>query len=395
LKPAASISIESSGGWFHRYPARFHPDVVEEMLHEVFNALGNLPANLLDPFAGSGTALSCAAENGIRAFGCEINPLALLICAVRFNPPTNSVATSELLEDLLEVRLPGRPSRHPNAEELEAWLGEENLYALTSLLKKVEKVSDVRTRNWFKLAVSSSLRSSSCWLSGSIKPQVDPSRLPTSLQASVRRAARSLVKDCEAETKATKVVVVTEADACRLPFRDNSFDSVLTSPPYLTMYDYFDVHRLTFLAFDWELNSETQIGKQSGIERDGIGFIPPRALSKWYRREFKSEETSDGRALRLYVQRMRTALEEQYRVVRPGGVVCYAVANSIRRSGEMRLTNAIIELMRRAGFTIIETKPRVTTNRRILPANRDTFSGRFTASARGRSVPETIIVARK
>src|SRR5437763_7162952 len=100
-----------------------------------------------------------------------------------------------------------------------------------------------------------------------------------------------------------------------MPLADQAVDAIITRPPYWKMYDYFDVHRLTYLAFHWPYHSPFQIGRFNGIERDGAGFIPPRFMKDWYTHQFRKENTGDGRSLRAYWCSMRLHVAEAKRVL--------------------------------------------------------------------------------
>jgi len=185
-----------------------------------------------------------------------------------------------------------------------------------------------------------------------------------------------------------------QGDARSLPFADQTIDAVVTSPPYWTMYDYCDVHRLSYLAFDWPRQSDQLIGRKYGIERDGIGFTPPRYMSRWYYDEFHGENTTNGRALREYFVRMRKHLEEIRRVIRPRGAIAYAVANSFRSGARFRLATALAQLIREVGFDEIAIASRMGSHRRILPAGRDWQTGRFSGRDSTGKITEVIIFAR-
>ncbi|WKZ79637.1 MAG: hypothetical protein QY327_09840 [Fimbriimonadaceae bacterium] len=366
-----------------------------EMLTHIKRELSSPPELVLDPFVGTGTSLSCLAHHGISSIGIEINPLALLICNVRFAPPSNVERTAEALLQLAEDCKKAEPSWADSDIELSRWMGAENVNHLRAVLNRIELEAHARQRNWMRLAVSNSLRSASVWLSGSIKPQRDPNRTPAPFSDSLRRSVYALKRDTLLEAKPQAPIAVLAADACAVPIVDNSVDAILTSPPYLTMYDYFDVQRLSFLAFGWNRSSELQIGRQSQISPDGFAFVPPSALKKWYRDVYKGEQSVEGRSIRLYSQRLEAAVSEQVRVLKLGGVACYAIADSIRRDGVLELTKAVSELFERNGLKIVKVLPRATSHRRILPAGRDPLTGRFSSNLGMAGVAEQIIVAKK
>ena len=69
---------------FHTYPAMMIPQVARRLIR----TYGKNAKVLLDPFVGSGTALLEATlhNNFEKAYGIDINPLALLISKVKTTP---------------------------------------------------------------------------------------------------------------------------------------------------------------------------------------------------------------------------------------------------------------------------------------------------------------------
>lgn len=164
-------------GWFHRYPARFSRDVVAQMLEGVNDRLGATPSLLLDPFAGTGTTIALARQQGVASLGIELSHLGVLVGSLRLDPPQDvdrAVAQAGLWADEAIQRDPaGLP------EELIFWLGRENTRVLAGFLSRLARVRDRRRARFLKVAISSALRPASRWLPGSIKPQIDPERAPS------------------------------------------------------------------------------------------------------------------------------------------------------------------------------------------------------------------------
>jgi len=276
-------------------------------------------------------------------------------------------------------------------------MGEANCRSLVSYFAAIGKIDDPKLRRWLKLALSSALRPASRWLSGSIKAQIDPDRLPTPIGPHFLRSARALKRDCSAENSSLATntpVFVYRADATMLPLRDQSIDAIITSPPYWKMYDYFDVHRLTYLAFVWCYQAPRQIGRFYGIGRDGAEFIAPRYMKSWYMRHFRQEETCNGRSLRAYWSSMRQHITEAKRVLRDGVVVAYAIANPVRNGRRFALAQALAGVLEEVGFQDVELRRREQSHRRILPSGRDTRTGRFSSNASSASVEEYVVYAR-
>src|SRR5213594_3731850 len=61
----------------HPFPARMAPGIALEALGE-----SDAPLRVLDPMVGSGTVLAVARAKGHRAFGVDLDPLAVLLAGV-------------------------------------------------------------------------------------------------------------------------------------------------------------------------------------------------------------------------------------------------------------------------------------------------------------------------
>ena len=75
-------SVRSTEQWthgYHRYPAKFLPDVVRKIIED-YAQDSTLIADL---FAGCGTTLVEAKVHGISSVGTDINPVAQLITKVK------------------------------------------------------------------------------------------------------------------------------------------------------------------------------------------------------------------------------------------------------------------------------------------------------------------------
>ncbi|GAA1005880.1 hypothetical protein Aple_040280 [Acrocarpospora pleiomorpha] len=95
--------------------------------------------------------------------------------------------------------------------------------------------------------------------------------------------------------------------------------------------------------------------------------------------------------LRAYVQNLRTHLAEVSRVVAPGGLVVYSVANSVRAGRIFDLAAGLAQLLDEVGFSDVHAVPRVQAGRRILPPGRDARSGRFSSDPRKAGVREYVV----
>jgi hypothetical protein len=377
-------------GWFHRYPGRFAPDVITKLFAGVSKRLDRPPHLVVDPFAGTGSTMVVARQLGVPSVGIELSHLGTLVAQVRLDPPEHPQQAVVLAEAW------ARESAGDGSildEELRSWLGESNTTAVGGYLGRIKEVSDPRLARLMTLAVSAALRPSSRWLPGSIKPQIAKDRTCPPIGPNLVRAARWLSRDCALEKPEQDVsALVVCGDARRLPVSCKA-DALITSPPYFVSYDYFDVQRLSYLAFGWPRWKDLQVGRRYGIPADGDGFAPPRAMRRWYEDDYRSEHTVLGRALRAYLNDIAEHVRAAIRVLSPGAVVAYAIASSTRMGRPFNLAAALKSILEEAGFDAVETEGRTQSGRRILPAARDVATGRFTSGS-APPIAERIVYAR-
>lgn len=363
------------------------------MISSVQQRLGEAPRLLLDPFAGTGSTLAAARQLALPSIGIELTYLGVLIAQVRLEPPDDLEKALATAEEM--ALLPPVGDEPAISNDLISWIGQDNASVLTQWLSHVDAEQDVKLKRWLQLAISSTLRPSSRWLPGSIKPQTDPNRVPPPIGDNLKRAARALARDCLTESRDAAVTASIElGDARTLLLEPGSVCAVVTSPPYATMYDYYDVQRLSYLAFGWPRELQLQIGRSRGISKDGVGFIPPPSMRDWYSGVYRGETTAEGRALRAYLQAMKQHFYEVERVLRSGGVIAYGVANSFKQSRTFSLVESIAELIDQFNFKGITVEPRRNSSKRILPAGRDQRTGRFSSSPQP-AIDEQVIYAVK
>lgn len=245
---------------YHRYPAKFIPQLAARIIKENSQA-GDL---VCDPFMGSGTTILEAIVNGRRAYGTDINPVAVLISKAKttpIKPATLKHGASSLLSSL--QRLMQREKGQellihevldfpiPDLKRIDYWFPKKQKHDLALLLFKIRQIEDQQVQNFFLCSFSNILKGCSIWMMKSVKPTRDwYKNVAPAYQSFVLQTKRMIKKNEElwhvlGEGKVH--CTVDNKDARNLSVKANSATLIVTSPPYVTSYEYADLHQLTAL----------------------------------------------------------------------------------------------------------------------------------------------------
>ena len=182
---------------------------------------------ILDPFVGSGTVLLEAGRLGLKAFGSDINPAAVAMSKVyQFINLLLSerqlclARTNDALEKRLQVISP--PLGTP----------EELKYKLVDLASCGENYSNVLAELLVVVA-------------DFYKPGLSINRI-----FEVWRKIASLIIGLP---HSNRPIRACNADVRNLPLDNSSIDLVLTSPPYINVFNYHQRFRASMEALRWDL----------------------------------------------------------------------------------------------------------------------------------------------
>ena len=184
-------SVRSTEQWthgYHRYPAKFLPDVVRKIIEDYAQG-SNMIADL---FAGCGTTLVEAKIHGITSVGTDINPVAQLITKVKTTPlpPDNLQQAYYALERLFDEYNEANHIEIKKHERIDYWFTPTQKAKIAFLYEKVFHLNiDDDIRNFFYVCISHILKNCSWWLQSGTKPQRDMEKVPEGFQLVAHSAA--------------------------------------------------------------------------------------------------------------------------------------------------------------------------------------------------------------
>ena len=251
---------------YYTYPAKFIPQLAARLIKENTNE-GDI---VIDPFMGSGTTVVEAIVNNRIGIGTDINDIAYLIAKVKTTP----IKTSELLREFgkiefdLQNRLNGQYdfflkksfNSIPQNERIDYWFLPLQKEKLSIIFSRILEIENSDTRNFFFVAFAQILKSCSIWLQKSVKPTRDQSKkIYEPLTLFLNQSKKMIKKHFEFDKilnpkikqDIDKYRVLQCGDSRNLPCEKNKATLIVTSPPYVTSYEYADLHQLPSLWFGY------------------------------------------------------------------------------------------------------------------------------------------------
>lgn len=380
---------------YHRYPAKFIPQIVSRLILE-FTSKGEL---ILDPFGGCGTTLVEAKTLGRKSIGFDVNPVAKLITETKITPLTQTSLETHLNTFVIELdRLRDKNVDTTHSERTNYWFEPSVQIELNRLYAAINEISNHRVRRFYLCAFSHILKNCSRWLMKSIKPQIDPNKVPPDVTATFLSHIRHMMsknKDFFELLKASDNLNVSTKmrlrdSTKRFPLEDNSVDLIVTSPPYVTSYEYADLHQLILLwlgddpirysnwhkyARQYQSFREKFVGTKLGehTSKQFLGFFAHHIINQL------PNNRKYAKSVAKYFSDMQKAIIEMHRVLKPGKRVCIIIGNTTLAGIEVKNAEVAAEQMREAGFIIKDVVKRELSNKMITPW-RDSVNGRFTST---------------
>lgn len=388
---------------YHRYPAKFIPQIVQRLL-ERYSTPGN---TILDPFGGCGTTLVEAKINGHRGISIDINRVAVLITKAKMN--SISINLLKRRTEVLYGRIDNNKDKtnyyreaHPR---LKYWFKWYQYNGLQRIYNCILQERNSKVRNFYLCCFSNILKNCSIWYSKSIKPMRDPNKKLVKPLAAFKKHLKymtvmneefiNILEEKETIQNPCKVI---KGDARNLSLEDCTIDMIITSPPYVTSYEYADLHQLSILWFEYTEDlkkiKKSFVGTSSRMRaRKNISSeVAKDTISK-----LLSKRKRLAKCISNYYVDLEKCLNEMHRVLRPKKNLCLILGDTEYLGIKIPNTEVSIELLESAGFKIQDVIKRRLSSKSFTPF-RDSI-GRFTdaqhCNKRNIYQYEYIIVAKK
>jgi len=388
-----------TGKWthgYHRYPAKFIPQLVEKLIDEY---ISHKNAHINDPFMGCGTTIVTAISRGFKASGTDINRMAYLITRVKSTPIEPSYLDQKIKQFLSKIKCledsqktlfhtgdiePLIPEKH--IERIDYWFTEENKIILGKILRMIYEEEDKRIRDFLLVAFSHILKNCSIWLQGSTKPTRDFKKKPAKPYDALRKHLKKMQKGNDDFYKVVPQKVreninnylnVKIDDARHQPVPDDSVDLIVSSSPYVTSYEYADLHQLSTIWLDLA-NDLTEYKKEfigtSYKKYEDKELKSMIAKNIVFKMSLKNKKMAKG--IKAFFIDMQEVFDESFRVLKHGSRCCYVIGNTKLKDVPILNAEVFAESLQHSGFKIDRIIKREIPLK-ILPQKRDEKTGRF------------------
>ena len=379
---------------YYTYPAKFIPQLVSRLI----NTYTKEKEIVVDPFMGSGTTIVESMVNKRYACGVDINEIAYLISKVKTTPLDIELLKKEYLK--LEEKLTNYSifaekdilikSKNivPDNDRIDYWFKPKQKEELSLIFYSIFEIENIDIRDFYLVAFGQILKTASIWLQKSIKPTRDMNKKEHDSYNLFLAQAKRMIKrheiynsmlDKDFFDNIDKYRKIKCGDSRYIPLEDGEANFIVTSPPYVTSYEYADLHQLPSLWFGY-LNTlpefrEKFIGS-SYKNRDDIDKIDLKSniVIETIQRFEKNKKKI--REIKNYYADMLESFIEMKRVLKDKGKAAIVIGNTQFKNVDILNAEIFCEQMINIGFKVFDIIHREIPSK-MLPSTRDSVTGRF------------------
>ena len=392
----------------HAYPAKF-PAFITTRALQYAERRGVKVDVVADVFCGCGTTAVEAKRSGKNFWGCDINPVATLIAQVKTHHYRDEALARRFADIRNEFRCAAagpieRERINDRIDRIRYWFDERNIDELLRLDHAIRRATPAGGpyRKFFLCAFSNILKATSRWLTKSIKAQLDPAKRPRRVMDAFEDQVALMRKaNCENRfpTPGPSVRIRTrDFLAPRGP--DTRADLIVTSPPYVTSYNYADIHQLSTLwlgyASDYRALRRKMVGNQVGARSPAPADLKTlSATGRATYRDLLDADAYKARSVARYFVDLNRAVAKCRRMLDNDGLAVFVIGNTRYKGVRIDNREHLVHCMNRAHFREVETVRR-KVSWKIMTPYRDA-RGRFTRDAKQRRVygEEFVVIGRR
>jgi len=321
---------------------------------------------------------------GRPSVGVDINPVAVLITKAKITPidPQKIEKAFTILKAKLDTYSKDTKVKAPGHKRIDYWFKPEEKRKLAFIFAEISKLKDQDIRDFFYCGFSNILKNCSIWLQKSNKPTRDQNKKPSdpipTFYKQIKMMMRGNARFYELLREKKHLEIPSQVhctDARTIPVKDNSVS--LITPPYVTSYEYADLHQLTALWLEYTENlsdfRKRFIGTSYHNKKD---FILNSELAEKIRSELLKKYKKTAEEVSTYFSEMNQVFVEMKRILKKGGKTCIVIGNTSLKGVEILNAEVFAEQLQNLGLQIVDIIKREIPSKN-LPSVRDKKTGKF------------------
>ncbi|WP_169730114.1 DNA methyltransferase [Brachyspira alvinipulli] len=379
---------------YYTYPAKFIPQLVSRLI----NTYTKEKEVVVDPFMGSGTTIVESLVNKRYACGVDINEIAYLISKVKTTPLDIELLKKEYLK--LEEKLTNysifaeedilikAKNIVPNNDRIDYWFKPKQKKELSLIFYSIFEIENIDIRDFYLLAFAQILKTASIWLQKSIKPTRDMKKKEQDSYNLFLSQAKRMIKRHEMYNTMLDKSFISDINKYRkikcsdsrfIPLEDEKADFIVTSPPYVTSYEYADLHQLPSLWLGY-LNTLPEFrekfigsGYKNRVDIDAVDLKSSIVIETIHK---FSNNKKKIREIKNYYADMLESFIEMKRILKYKGKAAIVIGNTQFKNVDILNAEIFCEQMINIGFKVCNIIHREIPSK-MLPSTRDSITGRF------------------
>ncbi|HNL06940.1 MAG: site-specific DNA-methyltransferase [Chitinophagales bacterium] len=376
---------------YYTYPAKFIPQLAKRLINE-HSTKGNV---VIDPFMGSGTTIVESLVEQRIGIGTDINEIAYLIAKTKTTPIKSIELLTvfmhleqELHKRILQMRehyIIKAYDKLKLHERVDYWHKSTQKEDLAILLYTIIEIENPAIKNFFLVAFAQILKTCSIWMQKSVKPTRDMQKKEYHVLSTFVQQIKKMLKKNDAFYKMLPKSTVQNIDEYRtvvcqdarlLPCQNEKAQLIVTSPPYVTSYEYADLHQLPLY---WLGHLEELAVFRKKFIGSAYTDRPITNLNSPIAQQIVQQlgNNKKGREVHNYFADMYEVFVEMYRVLEHQAKACIVIGNTNFKGIEIQNAQVFVEQLQHIGFKTYNIVQREIPSK-MLPSTRDSNTGQFT-----------------
>lgn len=374
----------------HAYPAKFPSFIARRAIEDMEKE--RKIQTVGDVFCGCGTTSYEAMLKQKDFWGCDINPVAVLIAKAKSNVYTNT----DVLRYFRKIAQSYPSERKKITDKtidsvnsrIHYWFNREQIKDLLALRRALD--ANIPNKSKYKLfyqvAFSNILKSTSKWLQKSIKPTIDGNKPIKNVWEAFDKQVLMMKKangENIGKVKKTNKIEIKQGSILTIHSK-SKIDLLVTSPPYVTSYEYADLHQMSalWLGFteDYKDLRKGTIGSifhDTNFQKNKNQLIPSGKLI--VEKLFKVDKRRAKSTAKYFVD-MQKSIKKCHSLLKKEGQSVFVIGNTEYRG--IRINNAkhLVESMFESGFKRVFITKRKISNKLLTPYR--TRTGQFSTATK-------------